>query len=300
MAHNVIPRIRCAGVTHRHLFLLALAMTSCSKDESRPTEDAAAPLQTTFGGARPVDIRVPAGYDASRPAPLLLALHGYGSSGRFNDITMKLTTIADAKGFIYVAPDGTRDSKDLLFWNATDECCDYDKSGVDDVGYLTSLVDEIRTVYAIDTKRVFVVGHSNGAFMANRLACDRADVFAAIVSWAGAPFADASRCRPSTSVGYLQLHGTKDMEVPFDAVATQVTGIWAEKNSCAASLDPTGTVLRVDADSTAPDTKIARHGGCTGNGAAELWPVDGAGHVFTLTPEALEALWTFLDGHAKR
>lgn len=278
--------------------LVVLAVLSCSKDEPQSAAPQDAP-RTTFGGARPVEIRVPADYDASHPPPLLLVLHGYASGGVANDIYMRMTTIADAKGFFYVSPDGTRDSMGHLFWNATDDCCDYDKTGVDDVGYLTSLVDEIRSVYAIDPKRIFVVGHSNGGFMANRLACDRADLFAAVVSWAGANYADPSRCKPSGPIGFLQIHGTKDAEVPFDAVAAQTTATWADKNGCSASLDPTRASLRVDADSPAPDTKVATHAACQANGAAELWPVEGAGHIFTFTPDAVDAIWSFLEAHAK-
>lgn len=296
---------------------LAFAFAACSADEPVAANVAAADAgsaPTTFGGDRPVEIRVPSGYDPSRPAPMLLVLHGYGAAGTFNDIYMKLTTIADAKGFFYVSPNGTRDKKGRLFWNATDECCDFDRTNVDDVAYLSSLVDEIKKAYAIDPKRIFVVGHSNGGYMANRLACDRADLFAAVVSWAGANFGDPSRCRPSAPIGYLQIHGTSDDIIPFgpssgDAGgpvsgdfpgAAGTTAIWAEKNGCAPALAPMGATLRVNADSTAPDTKIARHDGCRDNGAAELWPVEGAGHIFTFTPDAVDAIWTFLDAHAKR
>lgn len=298
--------------------VLALACLACtsSKDATSlvASPDAgaadAAPLRTTFGGARPVDVRVPDGYDPSKPAPLLLALHGYGSGGIVNDAYMKMTSIADAKGFFYVSPDGTVDSNGKHFWNATDGCCDYDHSNVDDVGYLTSLVQEIESVYAIDPKRVFVLGHSNGGYMANRLACDRADVFAAVVSWAGGNWSDPSRCRPSAPIGYLQIHGTKDTEVPFAptsggptdvpyAGAVGLVGIWAEKNGCAATLVETGQVLWISGDSTGPDTKVARHDGCKANGSAELWPVEGAGHVFAFTPDAVSAIWAFLESHAK-
>lgn len=295
----------------------ALSFAACSDDApdaGAGAPDAATTAQTTFGGDRPVEIRVPSGYDPSRPAPLLLVLHGYGAAGTFNDIYMKLTTIADAKGFFYVSPNGTRDKGGRLFWNATESCCNFDGIAVDDVAYLSSLVEEIRKAYAIDPKRIFVVGHSNGGYMANRLACERADLFAAAVSWAGANFADPSRCKPSAPIGFLQIHGTSDALVPFGPAsgdaggpvsgnypgAAGTTAIWAEKNGCAPDLVPTGASLRVNADSPGADTKVARHDGCKGNGAAELWPVEGAGHIFSFSPDAVSAIWSFLDAHAKR
>lgn len=297
--------VRIARTIVPFFFALAGATAiACGSSESAsaPSPESAGAdagsRRTTFGGARPVEIRVPAGYDASRPAPLLLALHGYGAGGSFNEIYMRFASIADEKGFFYVSPDGTRDKAGRLFWNATDECCDFDRTGVDDVGYLTSLVDEIRSEYAIDTKRIFVVGHSNGGYMANRLACDRADMFAAVVSFAGRNFVDATRCAPTAPVGFLQIHGTNDGSVPF-TTAAGTTATWATKNGCGDALEETGELLRVDADSKAPDTKVARHPACAANGSAELWPVDGAGHIFTFTPEATSRIWSFLEDHAK-
>lgn len=284
----------------RSLAVLSIvSIAACSADDTAPPAAAASDAApTTFGGDRPVEVRVPSGYDASRPAPLLLVLHGYGAGGTFNDIYMKLTRIADAKGFFYASPNGTRDKNDRLFWNATESCCNFDQLDVDDVGYLSSLVEEIRKAYSIDPKRIFVVGHSNGGYMANRLACERADLFAAAVSWAGTNFDDPARCRPSGPIGYLQLHGTSDGMVPY-AVAEPTVAGWAKANGCAPALVPTGATLRVNADSPGPDTKVARHDGCTANGAAELWPVEGAGHIFTFSPEAVDAIWSFLDAHAK-
>jgi polyhydroxybutyrate depolymerase len=286
------------------------ASAGCSKSESTTPDAGVDPgsSPTTFGGARPVELRVPAGYDASKPAPLLLVLHGYGSGGVVNDIYMHMTSIADAMGFFYVAPDGTVDKSGKRFWNANDGCCDFDNTAIDDDAYLTSLVKEIQGAYAIDPKRIFVMGHSNGGYMANRLACDHADLFAAVASWAGANWSDPARCKPSGPIGYLQIHGTKDSSVPFGATgdaglaypgAAGTVAIWAQKNACASAVAPTGEMLRIDADSAGPDTKVARGGNCKANGAAELWPVEGAEHLFTFTPDAVSAIWGFLSAHAK-
>jgi polyhydroxybutyrate depolymerase len=285
------------------MLLVAACGTSSS---STPVADAGAEadVERTFGGDRPVSVRVPAGYDGTTPRPLLLMLHGYATGGPIIDIYVKMTSIADAHGFFYVAPNGTRDSQGNQFWNATDACCDRDHTGVDDVAYLTSLVREISGVYAIDQTRIFVMGHSNGGFMSHRLACEHAEMFAAAASFAGAVWSDASRCAPSEPVGMLEIHGTTDDSVLYAGTteypsAEQTIATWATKNGCAPALADTGTKLRVNADAKSPDTSVMRHDACAKNGAAELWPVQGAGHVFTFTPEALETVWTFLDGHHK-
>jgi poly(3-hydroxybutyrate) depolymerase len=39
-------------------------------------------------------------------------------------------------------------------------------SGVDDEGYLISIIDLVSAKYNVDLKRVYLIGHSNGGFMA--------------------------------------------------------------------------------------------------------------------------------------
>jgi polyhydroxybutyrate depolymerase len=190
-----------------------------------------------------------------------VVLHGYGAGGVVMDALVGMGRVAEEKGAFYVAPDGSRDAQGKLFWNATDACCDFGRTGVDDVAYITGLVREIQAAYAIDPKRIHVMGHSNGGFMANRLACDRADVFATAVSFAGANWSDPSRCAPSEPVGFLQIHGTKDGTIAFKGSAVSGLGAypgaettvatWAQKNECATAAAQTGTTLKVNADSPA-------------------------------------------------
>ena len=100
---------------------------------------------------------------------------------------------AERRGVITAYPDGTTDSTGSQFWNATDACCNFDGSSVDDSKYLVGVVAAIKAHVAVDPKRIYVMGHSNGGFMSYRTACDHADVFAAIISLAAATFAQRSR-----------------------------------------------------------------------------------------------------------
>ena len=95
-------------------------------------------------------------------------------------------------GFLYAFPDGTRDRLGNRFWNASDACCDLFQSGVDDVAYLTAVIDDMSARFHVDAKRIHLVGHSNGGFMSHRYACDRAERVAAFVSLAGDNYKDAA------------------------------------------------------------------------------------------------------------
>src|SRR5438445_13801517 len=94
---------------------------SVALDGAEPAADLAQP-STSDGGLvadRPYHFKVPAGYDKSKPTPLVILLHGYSASGLVQDIYFGLSKIVDAKGFLYAYPDGTYDHgvPPARFWN---------------------------------------------------------------------------------------------------------------------------------------------------------------------------------------
>ena len=165
---------------------------------------------------RPYTLQVPTGYRPGVPAPLLILLHGYGVNGWTQNVYFGLGDIVDQKGFLYAYPDGTSDPTGQHFWNATDACCNFFGSTVDDVAYVNAIIDDVEKKYDVDRKRIFLVGHSNGAFMSYRLACDLSPRIAAIVGLAGAIWQDAARCQPSEPVSVLAVHGTLDVVVVYN------------------------------------------------------------------------------------
>src|SRR5262245_21474314 len=114
---------------------------------------------------RPFRLEVPPGRDPSVPAPLLILLHGFTFDSTWVDGYFALREPALARGFLVAIPDGTESSAGLRFWNATDGCCNQKDDKVDDVAYLRAIIRDTRVRHGIDPKRVFLVGHSNGAFM---------------------------------------------------------------------------------------------------------------------------------------
>ena len=176
-------------------------------------------LPTTFGGDRPVELFVPSGYDPTVATPLVILLHGHGASGFAQELVFRLEPEAEARTFLYLHPDGTFSEEGKRFWNATDVCCDFFDTGIDDSTYLRSLVDDVSASYNVDPKRVYFTGHSNGGYMSYRMACDHADVIAAIAPLAGAMYADPTDCGASEPVHVLGIHGTEDADVIYDGPA---------------------------------------------------------------------------------
>ena len=256
---------------------------------------------------RPYHLRTPAHYDASKLSALVIFLHGYGASASTIEQYVKFGPVADSKQLLTITADGTADSKATRFWNATDACCNFDHSNVDDVAYLRAVMADASARHRVDPKRIFVVGYSNGGFMAHRVACELSDQVAAIVSVAGATWADESLCTPTGHVSVLQVHGDADptinyggghplgrADTPLQPGARKTVAFWAKRNGCGPNTSPTGLVDLEDG-LDGPETTVERYSGCS-QGAVEL-------HI-TYDEEfggekAIEAFVGFLLAHPK-
>ncbi|HEY9264518.1 MAG TPA: PHB depolymerase family esterase, partial [Mycobacterium sp.] len=148
--------------------------------------------------------------------------------------------------------------------------------------FLVALVDRLIQDFGIDRGRVFATGMSAGAFMANRLACERADVVAAIAPIAGT-LGTAFPCAPSRPVSVLEIHGTADQVVPFNGgpmlgrggpsdivAAPALAQRWRELDGCSAPVE----------DSPAPAVHRFTASGCADGTEVAFVQVDGGGHTW--------------------
>lgn len=258
---------------------------------------------------RPYLYKVPKGYDPQKPTPLVILLHGLTASGQLQEALFKLAPLADEKNFLYAYPDGTVGPQGR-FWNATNACCDFGMTHVDDVAYLNAVMDDMSARYNVDPKRIFVTGHSNGGFMAHRLACDLAPRVAAIVALAGDNWKDVSKCQPKAPVAVLQVHGDLDLLVSYQGGSTlfnmpsfaypsarDSVASWATLNGCGDQTEM-GAPLDVDALLLGNETTVERWKGCPG-GAAELWTIHGGGHVPTFQSTWASLIYGFMAAHPK-
>lgn len=225
-----------------------------------------------------------------------------------------------ANGALVLAPSGSSDGGTLA-WNASDSCCWTGGAAPNDVMYLGGLIDEVLAAspsWNVDPKRIYVVGHSNGGFMALRLGCDREDVVAGVWDLAGAgPSASDTACSLSTTVAFLHAHGTADTTIspaggnfPGMAVAYIATegaggtlAKLATANGCSGGLSlVTAGLYNHDSAGGAPGNETDEHAylGCTGHADVRYWKMAGSAHMptFVLPAWANDGI-SYLEAHPK-
>jgi polyhydroxybutyrate depolymerase len=150
------------------------------------------------GRVRTYLVHLPASYSKDKTWPLVLVLHGGGGNGEQVAKMTGFSRKADQEGFIAVYPNGTGLWQNrFLTWNAGN-CCAYAyENRIDDVGFIRALIGQLRKDYAVDDRRIYAAGISNGGMMSYRLACGLSDLIAAIGPVAGAQNIDCKPAQPS-------------------------------------------------------------------------------------------------------
>ncbi len=251
---------------------------------------------------RAYELLAPKGSDPSTPLPLIIMAHGYGITGQGQDVFFPVSGQVEAKGFLYAMPNGTVDAQGKRFWNATEACCNNQGLAVDDVAFLRALVADVQARRAVKPGHIFLVGHSNGAFMSLRLACEASDLFTGVVAVSGSTWKDAARCPAGQAVPILLVHGDKDSSVPYEgnerypgaretgrrfAGRNGCTGGWAERER----LDLLGNATAETTDSVID--------GCATTGAVELWTHEGVGHLPIYDTRWSSRIVDWLEEHAR-
>lgn len=304
---------------------LALVLAACgggSNDAVAPPVDPACgagalpsgAIDTTLAVAgypdRNYDLLLPASYVCGQPVAVLIVLHG-GGGNKDNmrrtvcpggDLTSAgcLYNQALAAGMAVVLPNGTDGALGvgLRTWNAgggqngyvcvSDGAC---QNNVDDVAYIRAVVADLRSRAVVDGKRVFATGFSNGAALTHRLACQAADLIAAIASVSGEnQFAQASACTPARPVAVLDIHGTLDtcwpyaggnsgcLEAGLYVSVDSTLADWRARNGCGATTTAALSPLPGVNDGTSVVRETSA--GCTAEGAVEHMEIIGGGHYW--------------------
>ncbi len=240
--------------------------------------------------------RVPPQARAGAPLPVVLNFHGGGGNAQVHKWYTRMDETADREGFIAVYPNGSGGiGERFLTWNAGNCCGLSVVGGVDDVGFVLAVIDDLGRRAAIDRTRVYATGLSNGSMMAYRMAAEAADRIAAVGGVAGAM--TLARFAPARAVPVMHIHSVDDERAlygggfgpAFPFTNTRVfhhsvestIGKWIKHNRCPAQPAATETVAGAagtqDEGHTA--TRVA-YRPCREGAEVVLWKLAGPGHVW--------------------
>lgn len=229
-------------------------------------------------GGRTYLLHVPTNLTGTQ-VPLVVNLHGFSNDGAMHAQQTGWRQFADRHNFITAFPDGN-----YRAWNFSQY-----GTGPTDMAWLRAVVADIAATWCIDPRRVHVSGHSNGAFMAQRVACDASDLFASAAGYAGGP-PDAFNypCTPGRGIGVALFHGDWDVVVPSAWGAMARDG-WVDRLGCGPST----------AEAVSEGTSL-RYAGCrdgvevtwrTYPAQSHLWPTGAR------QQDLLERIWAHFQAH---
>jgi polyhydroxybutyrate depolymerase len=286
---------------------------------NRPDADDRRGRVLVDGRERTYDLHVPSSYDGTKDVPLLIELHGRLGTGSGQQQLTHMDAVSDEHGFIVVYPDGLERS-----WADGRGGGPSDRNGIDDVKFITLLIDKLESKYKIDSKRVYATGMSNGGFMSGRLACDLSERIAA-VAIVGASLSEnvAANCRPAKPVSVLIIQGTADPLVPIgggevgrnssgevlshSAAIEKFVGV----NHCSGEPKKESIPDKVG-DGTTLD--VTTYSSCAGGSEVQGYVVNGGGHTWpgsvqylpaafvgktTRNLDASSVIWEFLAKHER-
>jgi polyhydroxybutyrate depolymerase len=262
---------------------------------------------------------------------LLISLHGFGNDIDFVTEFAHGKQLSEEYGYVYVAPQSFKQVDGGSAWNGPTACCWFDRfspAGVpepDDKAFLSNIIDQQIADNNVDPNRVFIMGHSNGGFMALRTACEVSEKVTAVVSIAGLMRPDVDQCQPENPVSVLQIHGEADQTVSYlgntfngrllaMASAEAVVNRWANINQC--DVDATASSITDLTESdvvggigdprhallmTTRQANVKQFTQCANDTSVQLATIEQGTHV----PEFIESQFkdlvgTFLESHGTR
>ena len=292
-----------------------------TNDSSTVKHDYSASI-VSGGLERTYSVHVSSSYDQDRPTPLVIVLHGGGGTGQGMVKLTDFNAVADRENFIIAYPDGFEkhwnDGRGLQRYRTQIE-------NIDDVGYISALIDHLSDELNIDAKRIYVTGISNGGMMSHRLGCELSQKIAAISPVASnIPVNKASVWSPSRPMPVLIINGTDDPLVPWEggdihfgktklgevlSIADTVK-FWVGKDQCPSSPVVTQLSDKDPADGTTVRKEV--YGGREGGAEVVLYAIEGGGHTWPggeqYLPESIigrtsrefnasEVIWQFFKEH---
>jgi polyhydroxybutyrate depolymerase len=165
---------------------------------------------TVDGVERKYHLFVPADPPQKNLSLLVILAGGDAASHLFpqQDAFEKL---AESEGIVLAFPVGKRLPHNEGAWQLNS-----DETSMQDINFVTAMINDIAAQNAIDRDRVYAIGYSLGSMFSYELACQMSDRFAAIASYAGTMPVIAKSCAPPRNVPLMHIHALGDGIIAYD------------------------------------------------------------------------------------
>ena len=236
------------------------------------------------GHDRFYDLHVPPAARGGEPLPLVLNLHGGGGNPIQQRRDSGMDAVADAAPFVACYPAGSSRGLPLYTWNIIQGDSYATRAGMDDIGFLRAVLDDVERLLPIDPHRIYATGLSQGGMICYRLACEVADRVAAIAPVAAVLTIPPESCRPARPVPLCHIHGSDDPIGPYRGGVGRAHRDRIHRMSVEESvrvwLGRSGLGAEPSAPSRVRNAELRRYGPGPGGMEVELWIVHGGGHTW--------------------
>jgi len=259
------------------------------------------------GDRREYLLYVPSTYDRSKPALLVISMHGAGGWPVQQMELSGWNRLAEREGFIVVYPSGLDQAGPRVWRDGAGRAVQKDSA------FISQLIDKLEADYNIDHERIYANGMSNGGGMSFVLSCTLSDRIAAVGLVGAANLTPWSWCTDRHAVPMIDFHGTADSMAPYRGGESWVSqrpfpsvpnwaANWARRNRCDPRPVETNAAIGVTrreythcADDAAVVLYIIRGGGHTWPGGQQL-PEWFAGTT-SRSIDATREMWAFFRAH---
>ncbi|WP_298531971.1 PHB depolymerase family esterase [uncultured Algibacter sp.] len=246
-------------------------------------------------------IYIPSSYSKQNSAPLLLLIHGYSEPSKWILKYTQFQPLAEKYGFIIACPEGNINGANVPAWNFFN----INENGqIKDVDYINSFLDKLIDDYAIDEKRVYITGFSQGGHMSFIAGCLLNSRIAAIAPVSGTlPASNLFKCSLAHNTPAIIINGDNDNAVPYSGnqygmSVSESIKVWVDYNKC----NETPVISSVPDANLNDEQTIEKHEYLDnkGNpnvvhykvvGGTHLWPGREGNTSFEATP----VIWKFLS-----
>lgn len=281
------------------LFLLLSSIGCSAVAEPKPDLKPGIYAKTLSQGklTRKYTVQIPQGYDAKKPTPVVILLHGWTSNGEQISMATGFDKLADREHFVLVSPDGTPGIGAALGWNTG--FLDLGTFGIDDADFVDHILDQMERDVNVDKRRVFVAGHSNGAMLAYLVGAKLSGRIAAIAPVAGTiGIGNKLIPTPAQPVSAFIIHGNADETVAYEE--TSKSFLVGKSAKASAEFWSKADGASAQTSSTESGNAVLDWKGRDGT-EVKFLTIDKGHHMwpFSLKPSLAEQIWTFFKAHPK-